>query len=77
MDFMIRLPATVPDQHDAIMVIVDRLTKGAHFLPTKTNASAEDTSRLFFAACTNGFMACLDQLFPIETQNSRPSFGPG
>ena len=32
MDFMIGLPRT-QRQHDAIWVIVDRLTKSAHFLP--------------------------------------------
>ncbi|GMF23320.1 unnamed protein product [Phytophthora fragariaefolia] len=35
------------DDHDTVMVIIDRLTKRAHFLPTRETASAEDTARLF------------------------------
>jgi hypothetical protein len=35
MDFITGLPTT-PKGHDSIWVIVDRLTKSAHFLPVKT-----------------------------------------
>ena len=35
MDFIIGLPRT-SKQHDAIMVVVDKLTKVAHFIPLKT-----------------------------------------
>ena len=34
MDFIVGLPRTKTN-HDAIWVIVDRLTKSAHFLPIK------------------------------------------
>ncbi|GJS80733.1 putative reverse transcriptase domain-containing protein [Tanacetum coccineum] len=40
MDFMIKLPKTASGQ-DMIWVIVDRLTKSAHFLPAKENDSME------------------------------------
>ena len=33
---------------DAIYVCVDRLTKMAHFIPTKTTITAEGTARLFY-----------------------------
>ena len=46
-DFVTGLPMT-PNRHDAILVVVDRLTKMAHFLPTRTDASAMDVARLFY-----------------------------
>ena len=35
MDFITKLPRT-RRQHDVIMVVVDKLTKAAHFIPLKT-----------------------------------------
>ncbi|GMF48609.1 unnamed protein product [Phytophthora fragariaefolia] len=46
MDFMIALPSTETGK-DAIMVIVDRLTKRAKFIATDTNATTEETAALF------------------------------
>jgi hypothetical protein len=40
MDFIIGLPNT-SQRHDSIWVIVDRLTKTAHFLPVHTNYNAK------------------------------------
>jgi hypothetical protein len=40
MDFIVGLPLT-PRKHDSIWVIVDRLTKTAHFIPVHTTYSAE------------------------------------
>ncbi len=37
---------------DAIMVVVDRFNKMAHFIPTKEGVMAQETGRLFF---THGF----------------------
>ncbi|KAH0778029.1 hypothetical protein KY290_009440 [Solanum tuberosum] len=34
-------------QHDSIWVIVDRMTKSAHFLPVKTTNTAEDYAKLY------------------------------
>lgn len=47
MDFITQLPKTSAD-HDAILVVVDRLTKKAEFIPTTTTATAPETARLFF-----------------------------
>jgi len=46
MDFMVSL---APSRgFDAIMVVVDRFSKIAHFIPTKDSATAQETGRLFF-----------------------------
>jgi hypothetical protein len=46
MDFMVNLPPS--REFDAIMVVVDRFNKMAHFIPTKETAMAQETRRLFF-----------------------------
>ena len=47
MDFIVQLPQSAQG-NDAIMVVVDKLTKRVHFVPTTTEASAEETAELFF-----------------------------
>ena len=46
MDFVTGLPRT-QRQHDAICVIVDRLTKSAHFLPVNVEDSLEKLAQLY------------------------------
>ncbi|KAJ9565428.1 hypothetical protein OSB04_001394 [Centaurea solstitialis] len=46
MDFVTKLPRT-PKGYDAIWVIVDRLTKSAHFLPIKETYSMERLAKLY------------------------------
>ena len=46
MDFMTHLPQT-PRIHDAVWVIVDRLTKSAHFLAVWMTFTLEDFYRLY------------------------------
>ncbi|CEG41667.1 retrotransposon nucleocapsid protein [Plasmopara halstedii] len=46
MDFVVSLPPS-KDDCDAIMVIVDRLTKRAKFIATQTTDSAEDIANVF------------------------------
>ena len=46
MDFIIHLPTT-KQGHDAIFVVVDRLTKMVYLIPTSTNISASDVARLY------------------------------
>ncbi|XP_070057278.1 uncharacterized protein [Nicotiana tomentosiformis] len=46
MDFIIGLPRSY-HKFDSIWVIVDRLTKSAHFLPVKTTYTAEDYAKLY------------------------------
>ncbi|GKC36407.1 putative reverse transcriptase domain-containing protein [Tanacetum coccineum] len=55
MDFVSGLPRT-PSGYDTIWVIVDRLTKSAHFLPMKKTDSIEKLTRLYLKelVCRHG-----------------------
>ena len=46
MDFIIVLPRS-HRQHDSIWVIVNRMTKSAHFLPVKIHYSVKDYAKLY------------------------------
>jgi hypothetical protein len=46
MDFVQGLPTTPPG-NDSIWVIVDRLTKSAHFIPVKSKFSLERLAKLY------------------------------
>ena len=46
MDFMVGLPLT-GRKHDLIWVVVNRLTKSAHFLPVTTNYSLDKLAELY------------------------------
>jgi hypothetical protein len=46
MDFVMGLPRT-QSKHDAIWVIIDRLTKSAHFLPIKTTYTLDRLAHLY------------------------------
>ena len=46
MDFITGLPMTWR-KHDSIMVVVDRLTKGAHFIPVKSTHNMDDIEKIF------------------------------
>jgi hypothetical protein len=46
MDFIRGLPRT-GNLHDSIMVVVDKITKEAHFIPLKTMHKATDVANIF------------------------------
>ena len=46
LDFVTGLPRT-PSGHDAVLVVVDRFTKWAYFIPTQTTVDAKGTAVLF------------------------------
>ena len=46
MDFVVGFPTT-RSKHDAIWVIVDRLTKSAHFLPINEKSTMEKLVQLY------------------------------
>jgi hypothetical protein len=55
MDFIVGLPRT-RDNYDSIWVIVDRLTKVAHFIPVKTTYSRAQLAELYMSriVCLHG-----------------------
>jgi hypothetical protein len=46
MDFVVGLPKTQKG-HDSVWLIVDRLTKVAHFLPVRTTYGGEKIAKLY------------------------------
>ena len=46
MDFVVGLPLT-RRRHDSVWVIVDQLTKSAHFLPVRTDYSLDKLAELY------------------------------
>ena len=48
MDFVVGLPKTM-GKYDSIWVIVDRLTKSAHFIPVKVTYNAEKLAKIYFS----------------------------
>ena len=55
MDFIVGLSLT-PKKHDSIWVIVDRLTKSAHFIPVHTTYSTKQYAELYIVRilCSHG-----------------------
>ncbi|GKC00728.1 putative reverse transcriptase domain-containing protein [Tanacetum coccineum] len=53
MDFVSKLPKTLIG-HDTIWVIVDRLTKSAHFIPTRATDSMDTLTRLYIKEIDSG-----------------------
>jgi hypothetical protein len=47
MDFITTLPVT-KENHDAVMVIVDKLTTLVMFIPTRTDMDTVETAKKFF-----------------------------
>ena len=46
MDFITGFPMTMR-QHDSIMVVVNKLTKAAHFIPVKSTHKTDDIAKIF------------------------------
>ena len=46
MDFINKFPRTTK-QHDSIMVVVDKLTKAAHFIPVKLTHKATNIAKIY------------------------------
>jgi len=44
-DFVVELPSS--SGHDAVMTVVDSVSKRVHFIPTHTTVTAEGAARLF------------------------------
>ena len=48
MDFMVGLPLT-GRKHDSVWVVIDQLTKSAHFLPVRTDYSLDKLAGLYIS----------------------------
>jgi hypothetical protein len=68
MDFIIGLPRT-SKQHDSIMVVVDKLTKAAHFIPLKTTHKATYVADIFLKE-----VACLHIIPKTILSDRDPKF---
>nr|GFA12061.1 reverse transcriptase domain-containing protein [Tanacetum cinerariifolium] len=65
MDFVTKLPRT-SNGYDTIWVIVDRLTKSAHFLPMREDDSMDKLTKLYLKEVAED-MEYLFQSFPIAS----------
>jgi hypothetical protein len=67
MDFIVGLPRT-QSGYDSIWVIVDQLTKVAHFIPIKTSYSGPQLAELYMSRiiCLHGVLKKI--VFDIGTQ---------
>ncbi|KAL2246181.1 UNVERIFIED_CONTAM: Transposon Ty3-I Gag-Pol polyprotein [Sesamum indicum] len=66
MDFVIGLPRTFR-RHDAIWVIVDRLTISAHFLPIRQNDSLDKLAELYVSEILEGLELVQETVDKIKT----------
>nr|GEX60476.1 hypothetical protein [Tanacetum cinerariifolium] len=77
MDFVTGIPRT-PSAYDSIWVIVDRLTKSAHFLPKKKTDSIEKLAKLYLKeiVCRHGVLVSVisdrDSLFTSSWDKHPP-----
>ena len=73
MDFVVGLPLTRRN-HDSVWVVVDRLTKSAHFLPVRTDYSLDKLAKLYIEEIVRLHgISCLS--FQIEIRDSPRDFG--
>ncbi|GJW00655.1 putative reverse transcriptase domain-containing protein [Tanacetum coccineum] len=72
MDFVTKLPKTSTGQ-DAIWVIVDRLTKSAHFLPTKETNSMKKLTRQYLKEVVSRHGTQLDMSMAYHPQTDGQS----
>ncbi|GJR46794.1 reverse transcriptase domain-containing protein [Tanacetum coccineum] len=66
MDFITKLPKT-SNRHDTIWVIVDRLTKSAHFIPTRETDSMETLTRLYIKEIVSRYGNALGTQLDMST----------
>ncbi|GKB29660.1 reverse transcriptase domain-containing protein [Tanacetum coccineum] len=70
MDFVTKLPKT-SNGHDTIWVIVDRLTKSTHFIPTRETNSMETLTRLYIKEIVSGIYHASIKEAPFEALYGR------
>ena len=59
-DFVVGLPTTV-GAYESIWVVVDRLTKSAHFIPIRVKYTAENLAELYISQIEqlHGVLVCI------------------
>jgi hypothetical protein len=74
MDFVTDLPESTASGYTDILVVVDRLTKMAIYLPWHKDVDSPELARMFFeeVICKQASRAISS---PIEALNSRAGFG--
>ena len=73
MDFVVGLPKTL-GKFDSIWVVVDRLTKSAHFIPVRIDYNAEQLAKVYVKEIV-WLHGCPSLPSQIVVLNSHPSFG--
>ena len=73
MDFVSGLPLS-PKKKDVIWVVVDRLTKSAHFIPVRTDFSLDKLAKLYISKIVR-LHGVPYLLFRIEIQDLLHDFG--
>jgi len=66
-NFVIKLPKS--SGHDAVMTVVDSISKRVHFIPMHTTVTVERATRLFFH-----YVWKLHSLLKYVVSNYRPQF---
>lgn len=74
MAFVVGLPKTKKG-YNSIWVIVDRLTKSAHFLPVKTTYNMKKYAKLYVAEIVKLSRSSVIHCILIATWNLPPHFG--
>ena len=67
MDFVVRLPLT-GRKHDLVWVVVDRLTKSAHFLPVRTYYSLDKLAELYIKEIVRLHGILISIILDLETR---------
>jgi prephenate dehydrogenase len=71
-DFITKFPITVK-QHDSIMVVVDKLTKAAHFIWVKTTHKATDIVEIYMEEIAK-LHGGLKEIFPDKDPKFTSNF---
>jgi hypothetical protein len=74
MDFIVGFPLTTR-RHDSIFMVVDTLTKSAHFIPVRMTYQAPDIARVFVNEIVR-LHGVPKGSYPIEDRCLQDDFGP-
>jgi hypothetical protein len=72
LDYLTHLP--VSNDFDSVLIVVDHLTRMAHFLPCTESVTAKETATLFYIESTD-YTDCLECWSMTGTRNSSVAFG--